>query len=116
MNWHIAFDRTLKEFGISAKWLSQKTGISQQSISKFRNGHCPMNTDNLQALLSQLPFEAKERFFTLLLGASLPSQYIPPIEDQIQRLSKEKKKKIVIGIVESLVGESSSIERVKVAH
>ena len=109
MNWNTAFDRTLKEFGISAKWLSERCGLSQQSISKFRNGHCPMTTDNLNALLSELPFDARERFFSLLLGSELPPAQLPPIEAQIESLPAESKKKLVVCIFDSLASSPARV-------
>ncbi len=115
MDWNRAFDCVLKEFGISAKWLSERSGISQQSISKFRKGHSPMTTENLDALLQQLPFEAKQRFFSLLLGSSLPSISLPPIEQQIERLSKESRKKLVMTIIESFINEPVEISKSRIA-
>lgn len=105
MDWNTAFDLTLKEFGISAKKLSERSGISQQSISKFRKGHCPMTTDNLNTLLQELPVEAKQRFFSFLLGESLLSTHVPTIEEQLDKLSKHSKKELVKHLVESLVRE-----------
>ncbi len=112
MNWNQAFDITLKEFGISAKLLSEQSGISQQSISKFRNGRCPMTTDNLNSLLLELPFEARKRFFSLLVGASL-SPINLTIEEQVKNLSKDSKKNLVMIIVESLVNEPDSLQVAK---
>ena len=109
MDWNSAFDITLKEFKVSAKWLSERTGISQQSISKFRQGHSPMTTDNLNALLAEIPFEARQRFFSLILGSSLSPVQIP-LEKQIENLPKESRKQLVMAIVESLVYEPKPAE------
>ena len=73
-----------------------------------------MTTDNLNALLLELPFEARERFFALILGASL-SPVHAPIEAQIETLSKESKKKLVMTIVESLVHEPATSQLYKSA-
>jgi transcriptional regulator with XRE-family HTH domain len=105
MSWNIAFDRTLKEFGISAKWLAERSGITPQSISRFRKGHGPMTTDNLNLLLSHLPYEARAYFFSNILGSSLDTTQLPPLSEQIAKLSVQSKKELVIEIVDSLVGE-----------
>ncbi len=105
MSWNIAFDRTLKEFGISAKWLAERSGITPQSISRFRKGHGPMTTDNLNLLLSHLPYEARAYFFSNILGSSLDTTQLPPLSEQIAKLSVQSKKELVMEIVDSLVGE-----------
>lgn len=65
-----SFDKTLNRFGITASWLSKESGINQQQISRFRHGK-EIQTDTLEKLLANLPIEAKEYFFTLLLGHKL---------------------------------------------
>jgi hypothetical protein len=62
-----SFDKTLNKFGISAAWLSRESGVSQQVISRFRNGK-ELQTDTLEKLLKPLPLEVKQYFFSQLLG------------------------------------------------
>ena len=111
MNWNKAFDIVLKEFGISAKSLSELTGISRQTISRFRNGHSPMTTDNLDNIVKVLPFEARQRFFALILGNEVPTNQLPPIEEQISHLSKDSRKKLVITIIDSLTQEPAELSK-----
>jgi|UPI0002DCC957 transcriptional regulator with XRE-family HTH domain len=59
MNFSQALDRTLEKYGISAKWLSEQTGVSQQMISGFRRGQQRIYSDSLERLLAGLPSEAK---------------------------------------------------------
>ena len=66
-----AFDCTLKDFSISAKWLSKQSGIAPQSISEFRREKKTIQTDSLEKLLDALPIEAKVHFFSLLLGSGV---------------------------------------------
>lgn len=68
MNIAIAFDRTLSQFGISAKWLGAESGVSEVMISRFRNGK-QVQTDTLDKLLDALPEEPKQYFFSLVLGS-----------------------------------------------
>lgn len=59
MNFSQALDKTLDKFGISAKWLSQKTGVSQQMISGFRRGNQRIYSDSLEKIIAGLPTDAK---------------------------------------------------------
>lgn len=59
MNFSQALDTTLDKFGISAKWLSEKTGVSQQMISGFRRGSQRIYSDSLEKILAGLPTDAK---------------------------------------------------------
>lgn len=59
MNFSQALDITLDKFGISAKWLSEKTGVSQQMISGFRRGNQRIYSDSLEKILAGLPTDAK---------------------------------------------------------
>ena len=76
MNLNKAFDQTLKDFGIAAKWLSGKSGVAPQIISDFRRGKKAIQTDNLEKLLKFLPIEAQAHFFSLSVGDNLTSEKI----------------------------------------
>ena len=110
MEWNEAFDQTLKDFKISAKWLSQETGVSETFISQFRKGHKDTTTTVLGRLLQPLSREAKERFFAFVLGTSLPSPESPPIERLLESLPKEQKKKLAIQLIESIAKEPEPLE------
>lgn len=66
-----AFDRTLKDFELSARWLSEKSGVSEKMISQFRNSRQRIYSDTLEKLLESLPYEAKIRYFSLVLGVEI---------------------------------------------
>jgi len=85
MDWNKAFDKTLRTYGVSAKWLSEQTGLSQQTISYFRKGRQPMTTENLGKLLMKLSTEAREYYFSLVLGASVPKRSLS-FEEEIEEL------------------------------
>ncbi|AKG24876.1 hypothetical protein [Calothrix sp. 336/3] len=59
MNFSQALDKTLDKFSISAKWLSEKTGVSQQMISGFRRGNQRIYSDSLEKILAGLPTDAR---------------------------------------------------------
>ena len=111
MNWNKAFDIVLKEYGITAVGLWELTGISRQTISRFRNGHSPMNSDNLDSILKVMPVEARQRFFALILGDEVKGDRLPPIEEQISKLSKDSRKKLVLTIIDSLMEESAQLSQ-----
>ena len=93
MKWNHSLDKVIRDYGISAKWLSAESGISEVMISQFRKGHKDATTKTLSALLKPLPFEAQARFHSLILGESLPPAATPTVEEQIQRLDRETQKK-----------------------
>jgi transcriptional regulator with XRE-family HTH domain len=66
MHFSQALDRTLNEYGIKAKWLAERSGVSPQMISDFRNGKQRIYSDSLEKMLSNLPVEAREYFFRQL--------------------------------------------------
>lgn len=61
-----ALDRTINEFGISATWLAERSGVSQRMISRFRNGKQQIYSDSLEKILDTLPSDARVYFFQLL--------------------------------------------------
>jgi transcriptional regulator with XRE-family HTH domain len=64
-----ALNRTLEEYGISAVWLAERSGVSQRMISQFRNGKQRIYSDSLERIMENLPPDARTYFFQLL-GAS----------------------------------------------
>ena len=67
MNFSKALDVTLDKFGITGKWLSSESGVSEQMISGFRNGKQRVWSDSLDRIFLALPEEAKQYFLSLLL-------------------------------------------------
>ena len=66
-----AFDKTLKDFELSARWLSENSGVSEKMISQFRNSRQRIYSDTLEKLLVALPLEARLRFLSLVLGVEI---------------------------------------------
>lgn len=88
MNFAQALDATLDEYGISGKWLSEKSGVSQQMISGFRKGNQRVYSDSLEKIVATLPIEAKQFFFNRLAGYSpllLASQSPSSLVKQMNR-------------------------------
>ena len=66
MNLSEAFDKSLRKFKITARWLSEKSGVSEKMISLFRNSRQRIYTDSLEKLIDAFPPEARLYFFSLL--------------------------------------------------
>jgi DNA-binding Xre family transcriptional regulator len=60
-----AFDFVMTHYQINADEIAQASGIHKTAISKFRNGHHAMNSDNLQKLIKSLPPKAIAHFNVL---------------------------------------------------
>jgi DNA-binding Xre family transcriptional regulator len=60
-----AFDFVMTHYQINADEIAQTSGIHKTAISKFRNGHHAMNSDNLQKLIKSLPPKAIAHFNAL---------------------------------------------------
>jgi transcriptional regulator with XRE-family HTH domain len=68
-----ALDRTLEDYGISAKWLSEQSGVSMQMISQFRRGKQRVYSDSLEAMINALPQEVRRHFYSLMMGDRIPT-------------------------------------------
>ena len=63
-----ALDKTLEDYGISAKWLSEQSGVSMQMISQFRRGKQRVYSDSLEAMIEALPLEVRRHLYSLVNG------------------------------------------------
>jgi len=70
MKFSEALDKTLDAYGISAKWLSEQSGVSMQMISQFRRGKQRVYSDSLEAMIGALPLEVRCHFYNLMNGNS----------------------------------------------
>ncbi len=68
MKFSEALDKTLDAYGISAKWLSEQSGVSMQMISGFRRGKQRVYSDSLEAMIEALPLEVRCHFYSLMNG------------------------------------------------
>ena len=66
-----AFNKTLKNFGINARRLSEQSGVSEKMISLFRNDRQRIYSDSFEKLLDALPLEARLYFLIQLSGEKL---------------------------------------------
>ncbi|AFZ11477.1 hypothetical protein Cri9333_0519 [Crinalium epipsammum PCC 9333] len=87
MDFSLAFNLTVSQFGISAKDLAQRSGILESTISRFRNGH-QIKTETLSRLLECLSVEQREYFLSALAsGENTKNQRRSNIERWIETAS-----------------------------
>ncbi|MBD2006477.1 MULTISPECIES: helix-turn-helix domain-containing protein [Cyanophyceae] len=86
VNFSEALDKALERYGISAKWLSEQSGVSQQMISQFRNGKQRIYSDSLEKLLAALPSEVKEYFFGLMSSGNLEATIASMTDSEVSDL------------------------------
>lgn len=114
MDFNQAFDRTLKNFGISAKWLAEQSGVAAPTISDFRRGKKSIQTDSLGKLLGALPTEAKLNFFSLLLGQGIGAENLVAAmdNDELSAVVMAVAHKLKGGLAEaSACGDSQSLSK-----
>ncbi|MBW4542276.1 MAG: helix-turn-helix domain-containing protein [Myxacorys chilensis ATA2-1-KO14] len=102
---HQYFDKTLKQFGITGKKLSEVTGISTTHISEFRNGKTNPSCEMLERMLDgadQIKLGAKRHFCELLAGKE-PQ----PIEDPIERLDDIQLAQLLLRVANRLENRKS---------
>lgn len=61
-----ALDLTLKEFQVPRASITQASGISESSLSRFLAGNTDLGTERLQKVINGLPIEAQSFYFALL--------------------------------------------------
>lgn len=66
-----AFNETLDEFGIKAVWLAEKTGVSNQGISRLRTGERDIYLQTFGKLFEALPSDAKQFFLEKVFGNAI---------------------------------------------
>lgn len=72
MSFANALKHTMTEFGLTGTELAEKSGVSKNTVSAFRQGRQSLTVDNLEKLLGAMPKEARVYFFNELENA----QYI----------------------------------------
>ena len=63
----------MTEFTMTGVELSEKSGVSKNTISAFRKGSQSLTVQNLEKLLSAMPEEARRYFFAELVDTKQTS-------------------------------------------
>lgn len=66
--------KTLKEFGIQARWVANTTQSDEGNLSKYLNGVKDCQTDTLEKWVKVLPVEAQQRFYENCLSETVTSK------------------------------------------
>lgn len=61
-----ALDLTMREFGITHCYLSETSGVSGSSLSRYLSGTTDLSSSRLQKVIDALPSEARSFFFVTL--------------------------------------------------
>jgi transcriptional regulator with XRE-family HTH domain len=69
MSFANALKHTMTEFGLTGIELAEKSGVSKNTVSAFRQGRQSLTVDNLEKLLGAMPKEARLYFFNELENA-----------------------------------------------
>lgn len=72
----MAIDQTLKQYGITGKELSTKSGVAEASISRFRRGERDIQAESLEKIVAALPASAQKYFFLNCLVEDLDDDAI----------------------------------------
>lgn len=67
MSFASALRHTMSEFNLTGTDLSEKSGVSKNTISAFRKGSQSLTVQNLEKLLGAMPEEARRYFFAELV-------------------------------------------------
>jgi predicted transcriptional regulator len=110
MNFAQALDSTLDEYGISGKWLSERSGVSQQMISGFRKGNQRVYSDSLEKIVATLPIEAKQYFFTQLLGVAQLSCSAPSPTTIVKQMNKSQLAQLLVAVADEIDQEIAAQE------
>ena len=63
------FDEMLVRFDLNARSIGDAAGITEVTISRFRNGKCDLGSAKLVALLDVMPQSARNWYLSELFGA-----------------------------------------------
>lgn len=110
MKFHQAFDETLKECGISAKWLAEKAELSPATISEFRRGKKSLGVENFEKLLYTLPKEVQEHFQNKIFINSTKDEG-EDIRTKIESMSTEELSQLIM-VIGQRIAETDKLQKV----
>ncbi|MGD1906817.1 MAG: helix-turn-helix domain-containing protein [Leptolyngbyaceae cyanobacterium] len=71
-----ALNEVLRQYDIKANDLAARSGIDEVQISKFRNKHKNMQTQNFERLIAALPQNARMYFWYLVMAENTNSHQV----------------------------------------
>lgn len=88
------FDEMLVRFNLNARSIGDAAGITEVTISRFRNGKCDLGSAKLVALLDAMPQSARNWYLSELFGAKPGSS----LRSLIREASPQEKAEILTEI------------------
>lgn len=88
------FDEMLVRFDLNARSIGDAAGITEVTISRFRNGKCDLGSAKLVALLDVMPQSARNWYLSELFGAKPGSS----LRSLIREASPQEKAEILTEI------------------
>lgn len=113
MNFSQALDLTLKDFGITARSIAEKSQVSEQMISRFRLGKQNIYTNNLEKIIQALPEKAQSHFYSLLLEQSVRDR-CPSAKELTSKMNPIELAELLNAIAKQLVQQTSEQTEQKV--
>ena len=110
MRFHEAFDETLKECGITARWLANTSGVTTTSISEFRRGKTSLGVENFEKLIFALPKEVQEHFQKKIFISSIKNRD-GDLWTTIESMSTEELSQLIIAIGQR-IAETDKLQKV----
>ena len=109
MRFHQAFDETLKECGITAKWLAKQAGLTPNTISEFRRGKKSLGVENFEKLLYSLPKEVQEHFQKKIFISSINGE--GDIRTTVESMSTEQLSQLIM-VIGQRIAETDKLQKV----
>lgn len=92
------FDEMLSKFDLNARSIGDAAGITEVTISRFRNGKCDLGSAKLFAFLQAVPQEARNWYLSELFGTQPDSS----VRSLIREASPQTKAEILSEIADWL--------------
>lgn len=85
-NFRRALDLTIREFGIAYCHISEQSGVSDSSLSRYLSGATDLSSSRLQKVIDALPSEARSFFFVTLNPTDQAAEGAPNPSAQMQAI------------------------------
>jgi transcriptional regulator with XRE-family HTH domain len=92
------FDEMLVRFDLNARVIGERAGITEVTISRFRNGKCDLGSAKLFAFLAAVPQEARNWYLSELFSTTPESS----LRSLIREASPQEKAEILSEIADWL--------------
>lgn len=109
VNFCKALNETMDEYGITNLWLSEKSGLTSQTISNYKLGKSSIKDNSLEKIIEALPPDAREFYFDRLYPRS------KTLRSLILKSTNEQKAEVLELISKSLLGGITEEGKIQIA-